>query len=1383
MERDGCSGDGGNEGGSRTGDGGNERGSWSEEIDLLRRDNERDSWSGVGGPFQRDSHTLDSDDHAGVGHFLMGDSFPGDGDHIVSPLVRGSQTIYSNGDLRGYEGDRTIEENPYFSGEDPISKDYYLDFERDRLLRVVNERDWQPTKAYERLSVDRAHTMKDFEKQITELKKENFNLKLRIYFLEEQVQRHCDNSSEDLHRMNIELKVEVESLKHEFQEKQNLLVRASKAMESMAGEHTFALQQLKEEHMKLLRDLEESHFQKVQLLAEEVKQEKAELEKVCMLLDQERMQRFNAEERLVAVKEQYSKSMGILEERDWIIQCLNETLRSKDALIAQLEKQINTMMPNDSPTGESPSQTAGGLFTEHEIKEGSGVTCKECLSTRSSEERQENINEWQKKIKEMESLVSELQQKLEGNKAGFAMEEKNALKRDKAIQGLTLALKKKTKENEKLLKDIDNLNAALAKAKETVQCDQSQNLREENSHPDYKKLLITIQAQQDLCSRLHEYERESGSLQKELDAILMLRQWLEKDIQANQELRKMLEAQIMAKYRDSDTFSYLGDQTSYMSICLGQNNDHFDGNVEAVSRPPMRSAETQTMPEESLSNLQSLFTKSQQEDKLGLSVADKDTTKEETATAIAMDCKKGPTVQNHNAVSSSTQTELKYYADKGILVDICQFGREASSALGEGETVVADSENFQMSSEFDKRSFELQKDKQQKCFSNNLTKSKIPILLKSSLSTRPKMEPDLTPCGNAHICLEKELHEENCRLYEQLRSAEMEIEALKSNQEKPGEFSHGLDNPFVAETNSSGQTLLNAQWAEEAGLSMELKCRHANGVNPPPAGDLSIQKVSLPNLDTSDKLERGFLQQEMHKQLQLENDRLLEKLNRAQMEIERLQLHEVDREHTDAKAVLNNSDTVEQGLFGHSLQGEMQLENLKLTEQLKCAQMDIQRLKMTKDVLENVSSASDLERVNTAEKGLSEQSLIKELQLENHQLAEQLKCAQEEIEKLREEKVLLEDLDNMDARDREDSEHSFLDKTITNSASEIHNGNSDLEVQVDNFTSQNIVGLHCHHNYCVECANNQETLILQTSSLKKVSTVESECKLLKISSANKSFEDTSLSKYDLLVQSQARELSHHRQQIKESHNLSVVCSKNFINIIKAFEDLIPCTGLDSNIALGFREQLNQTVEWLKELEYKLSDAYYGEEDANSDHSTDSLLNTPSRLVPGHRMWADKHGCHVLGLVEDYSALQKQISEAKTVLQETEAFIDHGVQTAVLNMTEHFGNVFFEKLNRTKQSLEEANCLLKLLWRVSLPLQTRSSYNVGQAEETNLEVIQLRKRVVEQEKLLSGMVKRVYSETQMKEDIEKVILDQLAMTHEILKRAKGNLQVQVVDQRA
>jgi hypothetical protein len=39
------------------------------------------------------------------------------------------------------------------------------------------------------------------------------------------------------------------------------------------------------------------------------------------------------------------------------------------------------------------------------------------------------------------------------------------------------------------------------------------------------------------------------------------------------------------------------------------------------------------------------------------------------------------------------------------------------------------------------------------------------------------------------------------------------------------------------------------------------------------------------------------------------------------------------------------------------------------------------------------------------------------------------------------------------------------------------------------------------------------------------------------------------------------------------------------------------------------------------------------------------------LVTGHRLWASKNGCHVLGLIEDYDALCKQIGQGQRLLVE------------------------------------------------------------------------------------------------------------------------------------
>ncbi|CRL06162.1 CLUMA_CG018995, isoform A [Clunio marinus] len=76
----------------------------------------------------------------------------------------------------------------------------------------------------------RGFCVKEYEEQMQLLKKENFNLKLRLYFLEEK-NPNIPEGAETLYKQNIDLKVEVDSLEKDVQEKQDLLCQASKALE------------------------------------------------------------------------------------------------------------------------------------------------------------------------------------------------------------------------------------------------------------------------------------------------------------------------------------------------------------------------------------------------------------------------------------------------------------------------------------------------------------------------------------------------------------------------------------------------------------------------------------------------------------------------------------------------------------------------------------------------------------------------------------------------------------------------------------------------------------------------------------------------------------------------------------------------------------------------------------------------------------------------------------------------------------------------------------------------------------------------------------------------------------------------------------------------
>ncbi|NXY87857.1 CK5P2 protein, partial [Alcedo cyanopectus] len=182
----------------------------------------------------------------------------------------------------------------------------------------------------------------------------------------------------------------------------------------------------------------------------------------------------------------------------------------------------------------------------------------------------------------------------------------------------------------------------------------------------------------------------------------------------------------------------------------------------------------------------------------------------------------------------------------------------------------------------------------------------------------------------------------------------------------------------------------------------------------------------------------------------------------------------------------------------------------------------------------------------------------------------------------------------------------------------------------------------------------------------------------------------------------------------------------------------------------------------------------------SSTSSSSTVCTP-RLVPGHRLWADRTGRHVLGLLEDYRALQTRIAEGQQVLAEMEMLGREATGTKLqepgLKVPEQAPwHSFAAATHRVQQILEEAAHLLKLLWRVSLPLPAGHGTTRGTQEEgLKAEILRLRKKLAEQEKKLHSTVKLLHSTNQLKENMEKVIIDQLALTHDVLKKARGNLE--------
>lgn len=167
----------------------------------------------------------------------------------------------------------------------------------------------------------------------------------------------------------------------------------------------------------------------------------------------------------------------------------------------------------------------------------------------------------------------------------------------------------------------------------------------------------------------------------------------------------------------------------------------------------------------------------------------------------------------------------------------------------------------------------------------------------------------------------------------------------------------------------------------------------------------------------------------------------------------------------------------------------------------------------------------------------------------------------------------------------------------------------------------------------------------------------------------------------------------------------------------------------------------------------------------------------SRLVAGHRLWASKNGRHVLGLIEDYEALLKQIGQGQRLLAE----MDIQTQEAPSSTSQELGtkgphpaplSKFVSSVSTAKVTLEEASRRLKLLWRVSVPEDGQCPLHCEQIGEMKAEVTKLHKKLFEQEKKLQNTMKLL----QLSKRQEKVIFDQLVVTHKILRKARGNLEL-------
>ncbi|XP_062361553.1 CDK5 regulatory subunit-associated protein 2 [Cinclus cinclus] len=396
-----------------------------------------------------------------------------------------------------------------------------------------------PDVAEDTVSPTRARTMKDYENQITDLKKENFNLKLRIYFLEERMQQKFDGPTEEIYKINIELKVEIESLKRELQEREKLLIKAYKALESLAQGGDAEVQHGKEAQKKM-QEMEEMLTGRINLLEENLKAVQEEVEKAHAMTEKEKALRIAAEQKLASIMSAPAKDVDKVTEaeKDRLIEQLNLTLKSKEALIQHLEKEKSQSGSSD---GSLPAEKIRELTIALRLEKDSEI---EALRMELKNER----NSFEKKI---QSLQEELQER----ENELAVEKKNGLKRDKTIQGLTVAIKAKEKENEELGSEIEELNASLAKAREATHKAHVQKFK---GAADYQALLMEKET---LLAELRSENLTKDAENRRLQRIIKVTGQELSDLNLEREkMEKELDEAQLQKSRSDKTINDLRNQ-------------------------------------------------------------------------------------------------------------------------------------------------------------------------------------------------------------------------------------------------------------------------------------------------------------------------------------------------------------------------------------------------------------------------------------------------------------------------------------------------------------------------------------------------------------------------------------------------------------------------------------------------------------------------------------------------------------------------------------------------------------------------------------------------------------------------------------------------------
>ncbi|XP_071202429.1 myomegalin isoform X5 [Salvelinus alpinus] len=164
-----------------------------------------------------------------------------------------------------------------------------------------------------------------------------------------------------------------------------------------------------------------------------------------------------------------------------------------------------------------------------------------------------------------------------------------------------------------------------------------------------------------------------------------------------------------------------------------------------------------------------------------------------------------------------------------------------------------------------------------------------------------------------------------------------------------------------------------------------------------------------------------------------------------------------------------------------------------------------------------------------------------------------------------------------------------------------------------------------------------------------------------------------------------------------------------------------------------------------------------------------------------RPFANRNGHHVVGHVDDFSALQQKILEGRVLIGKMEAALrataNHALLELSLDKPVDPGCVrsLLTCSTTLRKILEDASSQLRMFWRAALP-NSEGSTQSTKTELSLKEVHTMRQRISEQEEALKDAMERLKSSNRIKDSIEHFIVSQLSRTKDVLKKARTNLEL-------